>query len=647
MPGTTTLHPPEGWRLVTSPTLARAGRVEANTDTPLARDNIEARLTGLRDWATANGLKLTAVDYSLVSYEEYLDIYCWTSFQVRYDAINAAAHNESIIGTYPCTGCANTLRVGQVYCDRCDRFIVCDDCHLAGLKLYGTPGQATAGVCPVCSVECATVGCLNRLATNDGYTKCPTCEPRAACGHCGQLAPLAQLEAHTYNGAAYSVCPKCVTFVCAECETHSNGVQDRRILDKTLHICEGCAEKHYAKERAKFEIWDTTEMPVSGSLLIPSTAARPVRTVSIETEFDGDGLAVGKALCAAGLLPTPERIGRHREQGDEKGRFPCLLKSDGSVTGGELVTYLMDLDHDNHASAILRMTEVMRGMRETGKAQFTHRAGGHIHIDLHGLTARDLWVKYTLFKYCELPIFVLAGAGADYGHRTLQGSGYTNPGPNGPFNTVGGFATKVLRGGDRWALHFGNFTYAKDNCKCGAYVVGEWQNCTCNLGKATAEWRVFNSEITPRILHGWLALMQAMTAYATDLETFSEADYPALLWNTQRFSANTATTKAATKERLEWMHRELPLTLHERDSLIYACKRSQLLDLGGDYLDSLLNIEPNNAFGAKKAARNPGSRKEVAFALAAVEGNIDARYVDDFYNDEDVEFDDFDDDDEF
>jgi len=383
------------------------------------------------------------------------------------------------------------------------------------------------------------------------------------------------------------------------------------------------------------------ELPVGGTLLIPSSTERPVRTISLETEFDGDGAKVGRALHSAKLLPAAERD-RYTTQGEAKGRYPCMLKSDASVTGGELVTYLIDLDNEKHAAALMRVTEVMRGCRELGLAQFTIRAGGHVHIDLHGLTAKDLWAQYTVYKYLELVIYHLAGAGAAYGHRALEGSTYCNPGPDGPFGTVGKFATKMLRnhGHDyRYALHFNNFASAKERCKCGAYMTGEWAECECNLGKATAEWRVFNAEINPRILHGWLAFVQALTAYTTDMENFNEPDFPALPWDGKKLTAVGSGKKNQIKERLEFIFRELPLTVHERDSLIYALKRSALVVLGEDYLNDLINVEQVGGFGAKKAAPNPGSRKEVVFAIDGGTGPVE---VTEYDGDEDPEWDEVD-----
>jgi len=466
------------------------------------------------------------------------------------------------------------------------------------------------------------------------------------------MVPAAQLVEHTHTPqnalndvqGTYLVCPECVAFVCDECHGHFPNVQDRVIGRENVHICDSCAQVRYDKERAAFERWDETEMPVSGSLMIPGTASRPIRTVSIETEFDGDGVKVGRALASAGLLPAPDRQ-RYGHQGGNNDRYPCILKSDASVTGGELVTYLLDLDNDNHAAALMRMTEVMRGCREMGQAQFTHRAGGHVHIDLHGLTAKDLWAQYTVFNYLQMPIFYLAGAGAEYGHRTLSGSGYTDAGPVGPFKTVGQFAQQVLNNGGRYALHFGNFNNAKNRCECGAFITGTWDECTCNLGKATAEWRVWNAEVNPRILHGWLAFMQALTSYTTDMAEFNEDDFPPMPWQEVHFGDLGTVVRKTLKERIEWMFRNLPLTLHERDSLIYAMKRSELTGLGEDYLTGLIDIEPENEFGAKKPAKNPNTRKAIEFALAGVAGaGADARHVNDFYGGEDDDLDDYDDD---
>lgn len=635
------LTAPTGWEL-TPASGSRAARV-ALILTGVSRDNIEELLLGLRDWATENGKLLVPEDYDCIEYVPgVMNIYCWTKFKLQRES---DPQNEAIIGPFNCTGCNKELRVGQVYCEDCDRFVVCDECHLAGLRLYGTQGQATAGTCAACSAECETEGCVNRQSTKDGYTKCPECDPRGICGHCAQLAPLTQLQEKTDSeNRTYLVCPSCLVYVCAECNAINVNVQDRAIGEETLHICEKCAQRYYDEERAKFEKWSDDEIPVSGNLVIPSSLERPIRTISVETEFDGDGVKVGKALASAGLVPAPDRDS-YRSQGDAKGRYPCLLKSDSSVTGGELVTYLVDLDNEKHAAALLRMTEVMRGCRELGLAEFSTRAGGHIHIDLHGLTARDLWGQYTLFKYLELPIFHLAGAGAEYGHRSLEGSGYAHPGPEGPFGTVGKFAQSVLTNrGDRWALHFGNFAYAKERCECGAYITGEWASCTCNLGKATAEWRVFNSDITPRILHAWIALVQAITAYATDWEGFNEDDFPVLSWDSTPLRASATTKVEKIKERLEWIFRELPLTLHERDSLIYACKRSQLSVLGEDYLNNLINVEQVGGFGQKKPAPNPGSRKDVDFELVGATVSVEAHYVEDFYQGEDDDYDDGDDD---
>lgn len=619
-----------------SPTSTREGIISRDPTYAVNVDNIEEWLLRLKNWATDAGLQLGANDYSQIEYSEFLPLYIWTSFTLTR---SSSPNNDAVINEFSCTGCGETIRVGQIYCTICDQFIACDSCLLIGLRLYGIRGQTGHGQCPACSVECGNTNCSNRRP-RDNFEFCADCDPREGCAHCASMTPLGQLALHSHvDQGEYKVCPQCVRFVCAECGGHFASVRDCRINNSTLHICEVCAQGYYDRERAAFEKWPEEDMPVSGSLMIPYSAARPVRTISIETEFDGDGVKVGRALASSGLIAAPRRQ-NYSTQGNQNDRFPCILKGDGSVTGGELVSYLLDLDNDHHAETLLRVTEVMRGCRELGLAEFSHRAGGHIHIDLHGLTAKDLWAQFTLFNYLQAPIFYMAGSGASFGHRTLAGSGYTAPPATGPFGSAEGFVMGVLEAtrGDRAALHYNNFAFAKNRCVCGSFLTGNWSNCSCNLGKATAEWRVWNAEISPRILHGWIAFMQALTARATDWEDFNESDYPTLPWRRVPFERLPKSNVEDIKQRLEWIHRELPLTIHERDSLIHVCKKSQLIGLGEDFLNGLLDIEPNNTFGTKKAAPNPSSRKGTKFELTAVPGaGASANTVDEFYVDEDDE----------
>jgi hypothetical protein len=106
-----------------------------------------------------------------------------------------------------------------------------------------------------------------------------------------------------------------------------------------------------------------------------------------------------------------------------------------------------------------------------------------------------------------------------------------------------------------------------------------------------------------------------LTAWAHAREDFVPEDFVFLPWREQNWNGLRITEKRGIKARLEWMHINLPLTAAERDSLVYACKQSQLVNLGPVYLDSLLDLPQAEGF-SKKAPRNPASRRGVELALA-------------------------------
>lgn len=594
---------PTSWREGTSPSGERMVYVRTQD---LTRDNIPAKYQAIRAWADANGWTLKPLGYDLIQYNAMADFYFWTGFGLDDSGITTGG-NDALFEPYACPGCQREIEAGIAICPDCVNINACYRCNVFGLTLYVETGGDGKGYCYRCTADCQT--CDGRIPQGSNFVNCATCDERIACRGCSAVFSMAA----TTERGGHRYCPTCITNFCESCETYDANRAAIELDGTTQHLCQPCAQKIYDEQREKMEVWDSEQMPVSGTLLIPSSEIRPIRTISIETEFDGKGPEVTRALHKAGLLPAPDMDQSHTAQ--PRGiTHPCLMKRDGTVTGGELVTYLLDLDNENHAEALLRMTEVMKGCRDMQFAQFTHRAGGHIHIDLHGFTMRDAWAYYTLFQYLQKPLYYIGGAGSAFGHRTLEGSGYSSPPPGGPFGSLRKFALEFPK--DRFGLNLGNWSQSRNHCKCGAFAAGEWSECNCNLGKATAEWRLWNAEISPRILHAWIALMQAITAYAQIISAdMNEAEYPYLLWKNNRFKDESTAARKQIKERLEWMHGTLPLTIHERDSLIYALKQSDLKGLGESYLNGLLDI-PNTSMGKKaKLAPNPASRRKTNFKL--------------------------------
>lgn len=593
---------PTDWSLTTIPVVGTPGSIAPADVTGWNHTNLPAKYLSLKKWADTNKLEITPLSFELIRYNDWSEVFVWTSFTLTK---KITPKNDRVFGAFECA-CGEKLSIGTVFCAKCSMFQSCNQCYVSGLKLHGVSGSEDRA-CARCAKECSN-NCGN-LVAGGKFKECVTCCPREACGLCKEVFGVKDLKTHN---SLTKLCNTCYTTkVCSKCNKPDNTVAERNINNKTKVLCNPCTDLIYEEERKAFEKWDETELPTSGNMVLPSSEHRPIRTISVETEFNGSWDKAAKALYQAGLISAPSRE-NYSTQG-VNGKFPCILKGDSTVTGGELVSYLLDMDNENHAAALLRMTEVMRGVRETGYAQFTKNAGGHIHIDLHGFSIGDLWAYYTINKFQEMTFYYIAGAGADYGHRSLAGNSYGNPPSVGPFGSKKAFLLG-MRGQGRTGISVSNYVGNAAQCRCGAYGVSEWKTCTCDLGKATSEWRLWNAEINPRILHAWIAIMQSVTAYAMDMEEVNEANFPYLEWKKKHFTLLTAKDKSALKERLEWIHTELPLTHDERDSIIYACKKSELIGLGERFLDGLINLESTSSFSTKTKPRNPYSRKDVSFS---------------------------------
>lgn len=366
---------------------------------------------------------------------------------------------------------------------------------------------------------------------------------------------------------------------------------------------------------------------------------RPFRAISVETEVDGDGLKLARTLHSCRIVGYDQVGAYGTHPGDV---HPCVafLKYDGTVSGGELVFDRMYLTNPLHAKAFYKALKQLRGLTKNGTIAFNPNCGGHIHVDATGTGFYDLLRLAILYGYCEEPIYRLAGAGATYGHRSLykgrdhrigRPGGYSAAIVKGPFMDAG-TTFRILRQQPR---HTGlNFKLYMENgcggCK-GRRPIGEgkvneqyvqeemryWRDnegadpppqvierwrmesmqvagwdlkdCTCRKNKFTVEWRVWNSQGNPRILHAWIALMQAMHAHAwipSSSENYEKYDErEALDWQALPFNKLTAATVRKAQERVDWMFAELPLTDAEKDSLAYAFMRTPYKTWGKSYFD--------------------------------------------------------------
>jgi len=393
-------------------------------------------------------------------------------------------------------------------------------------------------------------------------------------------------------------------------------------------------------------------MPASmkppNEFLFDTLEGRPFRAISIETELDGPGGELARDLYGCGVIGTDYVMSYGTHPGGSHPHI-AFLKHDGSVTAGEVVFDRIYLDNKLHAKAMRVAMEKMRQLEKKGTIAYNPNCGGHIHMDASGYGFYDLLRLMVLFGYLEEPIFRLAGAGKTYGHRSLfkgydrahEGRGYSNPVVKGPFtdpvvamnhfraqHRMSGLNItkyvaarckgcvpplpikegdampdpKVQNAVDKWLRQYRASgrepTEAEINVqriRYGEYFQSDTptdlKNCTCKHQQYTIEWRVWNSQGNPRIMYGWIALMQALHAYAwrpVDDPTYRQHEHREPLgWERRQFDGSDLTYLAKAQERVEFIFTELPLADAEKDALAYTFMRSPYKIWGKDFFRRL------------------------------------------------------------
>lgn len=641
------LPTPAGWRLIRKPTLKTAGYVAVDQAQALSNRNAAQRLVDLAQWARDHSLGLRRQIAAPAGHErettctfisiDYYDL----KFPLVWKVVaNKPELVDNALGSSTCFCGQKVLSFADPVCANCAR-VYCDQCGFGFLKLFKIENSHRAPVM-ICA-EC-TKGCKRKKGCEGRTFKesiCALCTPRFTCISCfrtteddGKAVVISDDNNREYLRYRYERhygvhTPKGDLRVCSSCATAATCKSCKKI-DFTVIIDKGecalCADAAIEKERGKYEAFPKDWIPRHGSMTIPSAAFRPFRTISYEMELDGDGELVARTLYRCGLVPLSKVAGYQHYPDDKNAEFPCFMKHDGSVSAGEIIAYLLNLDDQAHADALLNTCRVAHSLIQMNKASIGPRCGGHIHADAHNFSYGDVWRLLTLFNYIEDPLYRIAGAGSPTGHRSLDpknkehnGEGYTNSPVKGPFGTKGALGRSIQGQRRNSGLNFTPYISAAQMCECGSMAYEDSKNCKCNLGKSTIEWRIFNSTVNPRILHAWIAVVQAMMAWSEGDEDPTpewEKGYEPVPWAARSFGRLAAATKDTVRNRVEWMFRNLPLTEDERDSLAYAVEQSDI-DMAGVDLRAII---PLNDFPHKKAPRNPARRKRAIRTEAPTPG---------------------------
>lgn len=446
-------------------------------------------------------------------------------------------------GTVWCTDCLHECescgeRSPDPFCESCDVTIVCHSC---GVRYGATPDEVDAGAAPWVSLA------------DPEIEVCHECASRYVCDDCGRYDP---------RGCRWS---------------DADGVS----------YCRRCRRSHDMGEGTE-EFDDDAEIS-NAQMRIPTIPGREgIRLCGVEIEGgdgDGGGEELARAFYEAGLSATDAVYGYH---GGRDAGF-AHVEHDSSVDWEAVIGPL------NPASTtdVRKLNQAVRAIRTLVHDEVLTldlRAGCHIHVEAARTSLDSAYNLSILFAYLEDAIFRIGAARWPI-HRSIQNDHYSQPIPKELRKLQ--FAREHGRDGSRYyALSFQNYFYRMLNdCSCGASRYDSWEDCTCDLGKCTFEFRVFNTTANPRKLHAYLALSQAMVAKAISLGRADVADFPELSFEPKRFKDMTEDTQARMlvewKERLAWMFQELPLTDDEKDSLLYCVRHSELASVGEDFINGL------------------------------------------------------------
>lgn len=474
----------------------------------------------------------------------------------------------------------------------------CASCLRAGLKTrYCESFGGIQRLCAYCSTPCANdcgkwTSC-SVASSAAGGGKCLGCFPRIACYICGTYA--AKEDSETIEGR--STCKPCAAARrCSGCGVVDNA-RTRKFEEKRL--CEACYGKAIDSKRVIHETFDAEELPPHGDLTLKALPNRPVRVISVETEVDGDPATIATTLYNCGIV-REAFVEAYGTRVPEDSSWPAFLKHDGSVTGGEVITFLLKLDESEHGDALKNVLSKLRSLNKVGAVEYNANCGGHIHIDAHNFSSDNLWRLLTVYNYLEDVIYRLAGAGHAYGHRTLVGGhdrangghGYAKNTSKGPWGVKSNAFAAAASQDRMTGLNFVPYMQAIRDCLCGARQEDNLRKCTCTLRKCTIEWRVWNTQANPRIIHGWLAFMQSLHAWADSAREMTKAEeeeYSPLGWTKRAWSSTSAAHKEVALERVRWIFSNLVFTDAERDSLLYAFSKTDIVFPTG-FLDEMRKI---------------------------------------------------------
>jgi hypothetical protein len=569
-------------------------------------------------WASENSIILQQSQRSFVDVWTGASYVSWTS---RFEVIRGLTEDEARAAGYTpwlvpeniaCAACGGIHPPFTMNCPDTGTVLMCCVCGTTPAQHVGRSwrmlidsitsidGSAAQGglICSECDVLCQEAGCES--PTMSAFMYCTEHARHEQCRFCG-----VQLEFHpeseddnpewTETDAHGIVCDNCYERLCPGCNEY-DGRGRTFSAELNLYVCRRCWRNALAGEGVE-EFDESVNMRQFRN--IPTIPGREnVRMCGVEIEGasgteDGSDLAL--AFYEEGLSSSSEVLGYHHgSRQRQQGSHLVHVEHDSSVDWETVIGPFNPADTTDMRT-VNRAVCVIRERVRDGRLGLDLRAGLHVHVGAEQVSLDAAFTLNTLFAYVEDVMFRL-GAARWPTHRAVQDTSYTQPVSKETRKLQ--FA-RAQGGGDHdnryYALSFANYFKAMMNsCRCGAVRYDSWEDCTCDLGKCTFEFRLFNTTANPRKLHAYLAICQALVAKALSLGVVHDpgVQFPHMEFEQARLKdMDTARQERVIemwKERLLWIFTELPLTDAEKASLRYCIDYSELAAVGDDVLNTMV-----------------------------------------------------------
>jgi hypothetical protein len=597
---TSSMELPSGWGWYESPHRASGGgkyaklywRAELTTagytEATAEVRPISERFESFRNWLNENNL----IAHPVSSNNLYTDPSATRMVNVPSIFLVFTRSARSLVDVYPpyvfpepiaeCVRCSGEHPMFTQRCTATGEMLNCSSCGHSNAITREMGGYP---YCTECGGECGECGAL----VPTGFAMCVSCTGDdgyfGLCGFCSETLVWTEGDWGSRMHATDSgivCCATCWERVCRACERHSS---EELNADGE---CTNCVNQREMSLGEEFDEQDLT----APQLQLPTIEGREnIRTCGIEIEgvygSSHNANELARDLYNSNLSAYDAMGGYHTGL---RGGF-AHVERDGSVDW-EMVVGPINMADRRDVQKLNKAVRLARGYVKDERYKLDLRCGCHIHVSAERVSLGGAFNLGVLWNYSEDAIFRLAAAKWP-GHRAIRSDNYTRPLPKN-FSGKVPFAREV-ENNRYYALSFENyFRQMLNSCSCGAVRYDSWSDCTCNLGKCTFEFRVFNSTVNARKLHAYLALTQALVAKALSLPEIEAPNehFPAHGFVAKKFKdmseAEQELSVEEWKERLTWMFTELPMTPDEKQSLRYCVVNSELVNVGDSFIETLV-----------------------------------------------------------